>query len=157
MILQLNSRSLIALMVALSAAPAIAEVANFEPLTLALGFNREKAVVTGHTGGSYSLSSIANSDRHNKPCIGYGDPHPDHIMILENDFPRLKLQVDSGGEDTTLVVRRSNESTIRCDFGTTDNKDASIEDTNWKAGRYEIWVGSIEAGQRWNYRLSAQQ
>ncbi|MGH2413056.1 MAG: hypothetical protein ACRDEA_05075 [Microcystaceae cyanobacterium] len=155
--LALNSRYWIPVIIMATTAPALAQVANFDSLTLALGFDKSTAVVTGHTGGSYSLSSIANRDRTNKPCIGYGDPNPDHILILESDFPKLKLKVDSRGKDTTLVIRGPNSNIIRCSFGTTDNPDAQVEDTNWQAGNYEIWVGSIEPSQRWNYSLSAQQ
>lgn len=157
MLSPLNRLHWLTLMTALVATPAIAQVSNFNRLTLAVGFEKTAAVVTGHTGGAYSLASIANSDRANRPCIGYGDPNPDHIMVLENNFPKLKLQVDSGGKDTTLVIRGPNQNTIRCNFGTDDDKDAKIEDLNWQAGQYEIWVGSMNSGQRVNYRLSAQQ
>ena len=78
-------------------------------------------------------------------------------MILENDFSHLKLQVSSGGKDTTLLIQGSNEQTIRCGDDTRENQDASIDDMNWKAGTYKIWVGSLEPGKHWNYRLSAQQ
>lgn len=154
--LALNSRYWVPLIITLSSAPTLAQGANFDSLTLALGFDKSKAVVTGHTEGSYSLSSIANSDRTNQPCIGYGDPNPDHILVLESDFSKLKLKVDSRGKDTTLVIRGPNRNTIRCSFGTPDHPDAQIEDNNWQAGKYEIWVGSMEPGQRQNYSLSAQ-
>ena len=153
--LQLTCRSWIAIIALLSAAPAIAGGANFAQLTLALGFDRAAAVVIGHTGGSYSLSSIANRDSRNNTCIGYGDTTPDHILVLKDNFPKLTLQVDSGGKDTTLVVR--GQGKIRCGDDTGDNKDASIQDKNWQAGTYEIWVGSMEPGKHWNYRLTAQQ
>lgn len=146
----------IPLLLFISATPAIAQQANFEPLTLANGFNKATAVVRGYTGGSYSLSSIANRDRNNHPCVGFGDPNPDHILVLQNDFPKLALQIDSGGNDTTLVVRGPDNNTIRCNLGSSETQDARIEDSNWKAGRYEIWVGSMQSGQRLNYQLSAQ-
>jgi hypothetical protein len=149
-------RAWIPLLMLLSATPVIAQEANFGQLTLASGFDKTTAVVSGHTGGTYSLSSIANADRYSRPCIGYGDPNPDHILMLENDFPKLLLQIDSGGQDTTIVVRGPDKNTVRCNFGSNDSQDARLEDTDWKAGRYEIWVGSMQSGQRLNYRLSAQ-
>lgn len=152
----LNTRSLLALIVALIAAPAIAQGdGHFQTLTLES--NTKQKIVSGYTTGSFSLSSIANSDKDNKPCIGYGSPNPDHVMVLEDGFAKLKLTVDSGGHDTTLLVRGPNPNTIRCSFGNGDNKDASLVDNNWKPGKYEIWVGSIESGQRWDYRLSVQK
>lgn len=152
----LNRRYWFPLLIILGAAPAIAQEANFGQLKLASGFDKITAVVSGYTSGSYSLSSIANTDRYRRPCVGYGAPNPDHILVLENDFPKLALQVDSGGKDTTLVIRGPDKNTIRCNFGTNDSQDARIEDSDWKAGRYEIWVGSMKSGQRLNYRLSAQ-
>jgi hypothetical protein len=154
--LPFTRRYWIFLLILLSATPVLSQGANFGQFSLTSGFDRAKAVFGGYTSGSYSLSSIANVDRYSKPCIGYGAPNPDHIMVLENDFPQLILQVDSNGQDTTLVVRGPDRNTIRCNFGTNDNPDARIEDKNWQAGRYEIWVGSIKAGQHLNYRLSAQ-
>jgi hypothetical protein len=132
------------------------EIKEFSQLTLVLGFNKSKAVVTGYTGGSYSLSSIANSDRDGNTCIGYGDPEPDHTMILEKDLPSLILRVNSLGKDTTLVIKGPDKNTIRCSFGQNDTQDAVIQDRNWQAGRYQIWVGSLESNGRFNYSLSAQ-
>jgi len=54
------------------------------------------------------------------------------------------------------VIRGPNNS-ILCGDDTGLSKDASVESTNLKAGRYEIWVGSIEAAQRWNYILSVRE
>jgi hypothetical protein len=152
----LKSPSILALVTILSATPVLAEVANFQTLTLSPGFKSSAAVVRGYTNGSYSLSAIANRDRHKNPCIGFGSPKPDHIMVLEKDFPQLTVQVDSKGKDTTLVIQGPDGS-IRCGDDTGRKKDASVQDTDWKAGRYSIWIGSIEAGQTWNYNLSAHQ
>jgi hypothetical protein len=152
--LAIARRYSISLLILSISTPAIAQEANFEPLTL--GNSTQAATVKGYTSGSYSLSSLANSDRSNRPCIGFAAPTPDHIMVLENDRPKLALQVDSGGKDTTIVVRGPDKNTIRCNLGTDESRDARLEDSDWKAGRYEIWVGSMQSGDRINYRLSAQ-
>lgn len=133
----------------------IAQRANFDRLTLARDFNRATSVVNGHTGGSYSLSSIANRDYKNRPCIGYGDPDPDHIIVLEENLAKLTLQVDSRGKDTTIIVRGP-DNIIRCGDDTGNNKDANIGDNNWKVGTYRVWVGSINPNQNWDYSLYAR-
>ena len=159
--LKTRSPNLIALIIALIAAPVLAGDGNFQPLNLARNSGQSRWVVTGRTAGSYSLSSIANVasipnlQGKKKPCIGYGAPNPDHIMVLEQDFAKLKLQVDSGGKDSTLVVVGPKDNNIRCDFGSNDRKDAKIQGRNWKKGTYKIWVGAIDSGKKWNYRLSA--
>jgi hypothetical protein len=111
------------------------------------------SMVNGSTGGSTSLPAIvANSDRNDNQCFGFGDPKPDHIMQLNRKADRLKFQVDSGGKDTTLVIVGP-DGTVRCadDFGS--GKDAGLEDSDWQPGDYKIWIGSVAPSARYKYRL----
>jgi hypothetical protein len=147
---------ILALTTALFATPSLAENANFGKLTLSPGFKKSSALIRGYTNGSFSLPSIANRDRNNNACIGFAAPAPDHVIVLQKDFPRLQVKINSRGKDTTLVIKGPG-NTIRCGDDTGTSKDASILDTNWKAGEYEVWVGSIEPGQTWNYTLSVQE
>jgi hypothetical protein len=139
------------------AQPVIAQTANFGTLNLSAGFDSAKAIVEGYTGGSYSLSAISNRDHNKKACIGFADPKPDHILTLEKDFTRLKLLVNSGGIDTTLLIQGPDETTIRCGDDTGKSKDASIDDSNFKRGTYRIWVGTFQPGVKQNYTLKVQQ
>lgn len=154
--LRLSGGGVIALIAALSATPVLSKAANFVNLNLSPGFPSSAGRVAGHTGGAYSLSSIANSDRDRKPCIGYGAEAPDHIMILQKNFPKLSVQVNSRGRDTTLIIQGP-DNFILCGDDTGSSKDASVEASNWKAGEYKIWVGSINPRQRWNYILSVRE
>ncbi|KYC39713.1 hypothetical protein WA1_30760 [Scytonema hofmannii PCC 7110] len=148
----------LAALAALASTPVLADTtANFGKLALSPGFESTKGTIAGYTGGSYSLSAISNRDRNRNVCIGYADPKPDHILILEKDFSRLKIQVDTGGADTTLVIQGPDNSIVRCGDDTGRNKDASITDTTWKAGTYRIWVGTFKPGERRNYRLKIQE
>ena len=140
--------------IALVALPALAGGANFPKLIIASRSGRRTFTVTGFTTGSFSLSTIASKDKNGKPCVGYASSNPDHIMELPENFSRLKLVVDSGGRDSTLMVRGPNSSTIRCNFGSSTHKDAAIVDS-WPKGKYEVWVGSLDK-KRFNYRLSAE-
>lgn len=142
--------------VALSATPAFSQAANFGELKLSPGFPPGTGQASGRTGGTDSLSVIANSDRNKKPCIGYGARTPDHIMILEKSFPKLTVQVNSGGKDTTLVIKGPN-NLILCGDDTGSNKDASVTASNLPPGPYSVWVGTLQEGQRWNYTLTVRQ
>lgn len=134
----------------------LAQTANFGTLTLSA--DKPSGVLTGSTGGSTSLPAIVrNSDRNNNRCLGFGDPTPDHILILKEDFAKLKLQVDSRGGDTTLVVQGPSEGVVRCGDDSSTSKDASIVDTDWKAGTYKIWVGSATPGMRRDYSLAIRR
>ncbi|HEY9620727.1 MAG TPA: hypothetical protein V6C78_10175 [Crinalium sp.] len=147
---------LLALFIAAGTIPVLAQSANFDPLTLSPGFAPATGTVQGYTGGSFSLSAIANRDRAGNLCLGYADSTPDHIMTLQQNFPQLTLQVDSGGNDTTLVIEGPN-NVVRCaDDTDRTNKDASITDSNWPSGTYRIWVGAIASGARYDYTLQAQ-
>ncbi len=136
--------------------PVLAQQANFAPLHLAREGEQISGQVTGSTGGAFSLANIAPRDRHGNPCLGFGSPTPDHLMILEENLDRLTLTVHSGGKDTTLVIQGPN-NTIRCGDDGGSGEDASVQDTNWEAGTYQVWVGSFEASQRWRYRLVASE
>ena len=136
---------------------AIAQKKDLNSFHLALSLNQTTAKVIGSTGGGYSLASMVNKDHYGNHCMGYGDPQPDHIMILDNDFARLRLKVKSGGKDTTLVVKRTDNENIRCGFGQQHSRDAVIDGHNWQAGEYKIWVGSMKPHQHSNYSLSVEQ
>ncbi len=134
---------------------AIAQTANFPGLSIS--FPPRDARVNGRTTGTYSLANIARTDKNGNPCVGFGDSNPDHIIILETDFPTLRLTVDSG-QDTTLLVQGPNDNTIRCGQDISrSNPDAQISDTNLPAGTYRVWVGSHNQGQRFSYTLSATE
>ncbi|NJN58527.1 MAG: hypothetical protein HC879_14025 [Leptolyngbyaceae cyanobacterium SL_5_9] len=148
----------LALLAALGVVPALAQSANFDSLTLSPGFSPADGTVQGYTQGSFSLSSIANRDRSNSLCVGFADTTPDHILVLQQDFSQLTLQVNSGGGDTTLLVQGPNDSTVRCGDDTgRNNTDASIQDSSWSAGTYKVWVGAFESGVRYDYTLTVRE
>jgi hypothetical protein len=146
---------IISILTIITTTPALADTSNFGSFSLSPGFEPEKSTVTGFTGGSYSLSAISNRDRDKNVCIGFADPNPDHIITLEKDFPHLKILVNSGGVDTTLLVQGP-DNAIRCGDDTGKRKDASIEGNDWKAGTYKIWVGTFNSGVKLNYTLTVQ-
>jgi hypothetical protein len=137
--------------------PVMAQTANFGTITLASNTAKESVSASGYTGGSYSLSAIKNRDRNNNSCIGFADPNPDYILVLQKDIPKLKMQVNSGGSDTTILIQGPDDSMIRCGDDTGRSKDASIDDKNWKAGTYKLWIGTFNANIKSNYTLSLEQ
>lgn len=148
---------LLALSAAVIATPVIAETPNFGTLKLSPGFNPTQGKLIGYTGGSYSLSAISNRDRDRNVCVGFADPNPDYIMVLEKDFSRLQVLVNSRGNDTTLVIQGPDNKTIRCGDDTGKSKDASIADEQWKSGIYKVWVGAFKPGLKYNYTLTIQE
>ena len=138
----------------LGALPVLAQ-SNFGELTLSA--NKQSGTLTGSTGGSTSLPAIvSNRDRNNHKCLGFGDPTPDHILVLQQSVPNLKLRVNSGGSDTTLVVQGA-QGEVRCGDDAKGGKDASLADTDWQAGTYKVWVGTATPGVRRDYTLYIRQ
>lgn len=147
----------ISIFTAVFAKPVTANTSFFGKISLSPNSETANKTVRGYTGGSYSLSTIRKRDRNKNLCIGFADPKPDHILVLEKDFPKLNIKVNSGGYDTTLLIVGPNKKTVRCGDDTGKSKDASIKASNWKAGTYKIWVGSFKAGTRRNYKLSLKE
>ena len=156
MLRQRGSQVLIAMVIALTATPVLSQSANFGTLTLSPGFSSEEGAAIGTTGGSFSLPSLVNRDRENNPCLGYAEETPDHIIDLEADFNQLQIAVDSGGQDTTLLITGPNGFAL-CGDDTGASKDASVTRSNVEAGEYKIWVGTINPNQAWNYTLTVRE
>lgn len=131
----------------------LAESPNFGEMVISRG--QPQATVNGSTAGFWALINLARRDRHGNVCTGFADVNPDHILTLQDDFDQLTLQVDSGGNDTTLLVQGPTPEVIRCGEDTDRrNRDAQISDTGWLAGSYQIWVGAHHQGQRHSYSLT---
>lgn len=130
--------------------PALAQNANFGTMMLAPGFSESAATVAGSTGGIFSLSSIANRDRDNNLCLGFGSDRdvPDYIMVLQQDFAQLNIRVRSRQNQTTLLIQ--GPGGVRCG-------DDSISGANWPAGSYRIWIGAKESGGQSDYTLLVRQ
>jgi len=139
--------------IALLPLTAIAQESNFGKL--ALNSDHPSGVLRGSTGGAASLPAIvSNRDRHNQQCLGFGDPKPDHLLILEKPFATLNLQVRSN-TDTTLIIQGP-DGVVRCGDDNGSNKNARITDTNWPAGTYRVWIGTATPGTQQDYTLSIQ-
>lgn len=137
--------------------PVLAQAANFDSIAIAPGFSAAAGTAQGYTGGSFSLSSVANRDRAGNLCLGFSaSSTPDHLLVLEQNFASLTLQVNSGGNDTTLAIQGPN-NLVLCGDDTGRNKDASIQAASLPAGTYRVWVGSFDSGARYDYSLRARE
>lgn len=140
----------------LAVSPVVAQSANFGSLTL--GNGAVTASSNGYTAGFFRLSNIAERDYQGTICTGYGAETPDHILVLQQNVDSLTIQVNSGGNDTTLMIQGPGNGPIRCGQDISRrNPDAHITDSGWTAGTYQIWVGTHSQGQRYNYSLSVSQ
>jgi hypothetical protein len=131
----------------LGVSPVLAQTSN---LTLSQGFPPQEGTVQGFTRASFSLPTLANRDRNNNACLGFGNNRdvPDHVLVLQNNFSRLNLQVQSRGNSPTLLIQDAKRDTVFC--------GSSSVTSNFSAGTYRIWVG-CDAGSSCNYTLSVRE
>lgn len=136
-----------------SLVPALAQSSRSGDFTLSQ--SSPSATVRGTTAGIFSVSNVAVRDHNGLICTGFADSTPDHVFTLENPVDQLTLQVDSGGNDTTLLVQGPTNDVVRCGEDTNRrNPDARIQEQNWPAGTYRVWVGAHSQGQRYSYSLT---
>jgi hypothetical protein len=146
--------SLLAGAIALVIFPAIGQESNFGKL--ALNSSKSSGMLTGSTGGTTSLPAIvSNTDRNNNQCMGFADPKPDHVLVLQQDFSTLSVRVRRGSPGTTLVIQGP-RGFVRCGNSTESGEKANITDINWPEGTYRIWVGSATPGAQQEYSLMVQ-
>ncbi|MBE9041125.1 hypothetical protein IQ235_10080 [Oscillatoriales cyanobacterium LEGE 11467] len=132
--------------------PSVAEDSHFGSIVFP-----DMTSAQGYTGGTTSLPAVlGNKDENENLCLGFGDPVPDYILILDRDIDRLRIQVDSGGRDTTLLIQDLEEQTLYCADDTEVGMDAGMTLSDRSSGRYKIWIGTSDPGQRWDYTLSVQ-
>ena len=125
-------------------APAAPGASNFEDVTLSTGFTPDPKTVTGTSGGAVNAQNL------NQACAGWVSTQPDHNFVAQTAFTNLRILVNGGSGDTTLVVQKPDGSYV-C------NDDAEgvhpIVTGSFTPGTYKIWVGSYEQGQNTAYTL----
>ena len=138
----------------LIAPPVLAQASNFGSVTLSAA--APNGVSRGTTGGSTSLPAIiGNNDRNNNKCLGFGDPNPDHILVLKDHFARLTLQVSANSPDMTLVVAGP-DGVVRCGDNIGSRSSINLTDADWKPGEYRIWVGTMVPNVRRSYTFNVR-
>lgn len=135
------------------ASSTIGQPDTFKSLTL----NNQIAsgVLIGSTGGTTSLPAVvSHRDRQNQACIGFGDPTPNHTLVLDRPFSSLTIRVDSGGGDTTLLI--SGPGGVRCADAGELGGDVRLQQGDWQPGAYRVWVGTVAPSTNRDYRLSVR-
>lgn len=154
-------RAATALILTLAIASTIAQRApaqassNFGVVTLSAATRLNHPPIEGYTQGSVPLASIAMHDRAGNRCVGFAATEPDHLLSVEQNLGQLVLRVNSQGQDTTLLVQDADGNTW-CGDDTGRSADATVRINQMGPGDYRVWVGSFDAGQRYDYTLEVQ-
>lgn len=151
----------LALLTSLVALPTEAQTPNFGQMELARGFDRAAATAMGTTGGAIRLGDLAQQlGRGRVPTACqvanlHTSQTPDHLLILHPDLETLRLVINNGGK-TAVLMLQGPDGQLHCSLpGERVNEDAVLQDVDWTAGNYYLWVAAEKAGQQ--YRLSARE
>lgn len=72
---------------------------NFGTVTLATGFQPDPHVERGTSGGDIDARTFQGD------CRGFVTQKPDHVLVATTAFQRLRILVNAGEADVTLVVQ----------------------------------------------------
>lgn len=86
-------------------------------------------------------------------CPGYVARQPDHIMFLSDDFSYLRLFVESGGADTTLILHQPSSGDTFCDDDSYGDRQPQIVMDYITAGEWHVYVGSFWPDEVHPYEL----
>lgn len=133
----------------LAVAPALAQSALFENVTIGPGFSPNPMELRGLGGGSTPVTTVVGrSKTPTGECVGFTDKQPDHTLVLTGFFDALSLQVESA-EDTALTIQGPGGVWCNDDY---DGKNPGISG-QWLAGTYKIWVSSVAKDRSPAYTL----
>lgn len=131
-----------------SAAPLQAQTLNlhgrpsFGTRTLGPGFSPDPIRVNVTSGGPVDVSAMNIA----QGCTGYAAPNPDFQFTIAAPMPLLRIFVDAGQADTTLIVGRADARTWCADD--TYGVNPGVDITNAQPGVYNVWVGSYRSSER---------
>ena len=119
-----------------------------ESFNLAPGFMPDPATATGNAGGLTDASTL------NSECRGYIAATPNHILTATAPFTNLRIAVNGGSTDVTLVVQRPDGSFLcNDDF---EGLNPLVEGP-FAAGEHRIYIctyNAESAGARYRIGVS---
>ena len=117
--------------------------------TLERQFTPNPLILEGMSGGKFKATEVAKTEETATGyCDGYVNLQPNHILVLENFFKSLKIEVQSSN-DTTILVQ--GPGGVWCNDDSY-NVNPVIEG-EWQKGMYKIWIGSYQKNSTNNYQI----
>lgn len=106
-------------------------------------------IVLGIGGGELEATDVVDTEGTTTGfCNGFVNRRPNHVLVLEEFFEFLKIEVDSS-TDTTIVVE--GPGGVWCNDDS-DDANPAIEG-QWQPGRYKIWIGSYQEDANYDYQI----
>jgi hypothetical protein len=116
---------------------------NYGARTIAPGFTPDPIQIAVTSGGTLNVSAMnLGSD-----CTGYATAQPDFNFTLSGTSSFLRVFVDAGNEDTTLIINKANGQWA-CNDDSNGGRNPMVDMTNAGPGLYNVWIGSYQSGTR---------
>ncbi len=118
---------------------------NFGARTIAPGFTPDPIQIPVTSGGTLNVSQMNLGQN----CTGFATAQPDFNFTLTGTSAFLRVYVEAGNEDTTLIINRANNAwACNDDSNGTTNRNPMVDMTNAGPGLYNVWIGSYATGTR---------
>lgn len=117
---------------------------TFGGVNLRAGFMPDPHVVAGTAGGPVSAQAVDQS------CRGYVSAQPSHILVSQTGFGQIRIAVNGGSLDTTLLVMLPNGQVVCNDDSEGFNPMVSF---STGPGTVRVWVGTYSQGRSGPYNI----
>ncbi len=113
-------------------------------VNLRSGFLPDPHVVPGQAGGPIAAQNVDGS------CRGHISAQPNHVLMSQTGFRQLRIAVNAGSLDTTLVVMLPNGQVVCNDDSEGYNPLVAV---SAPPGPVRVWVGTYSPGRAGPYNI----
>ena len=116
---------------------------NYGARSIAPGFTPDPIQIAVTSGGTLNVSTMnLGAD-----CTGFATAAPDFNFTLTGTSSFLRLFVDAGTQDTTLIINKADGSWA-CNDDSNGGTNPMVDLRNAGPGLYNVWIGSYQSGTR---------
>ncbi len=116
---------------------------NYGARNIAPGFTPDPIQIPVTSGGTLDVSSMGLG----QDCTGFATAQPDFNFTLTGTSAFLRLFVEAGNEDTTLIINKADGSWA-CNDDSNGGRNPMVDLRGAGPGLYNVWIGSYQSGTR---------
>ena len=125
---------------------------SFGLRNVAPGFAPDPIQVAVVSGGPLSVNSMTLGPG----CGGFATAQPGFNFRLTATTAMLRVFVEAGTDDTTLIINRP-DGTWACNDDSNGGTNPTVDLANATAGLYNVWIGSYRSGETAHGTLNLTQ
>ncbi len=116
---------------------------NYGSRSVTPGFTPDPIQVAITSGGTLNVSQMSLGT----DCTGFATAQPDFNFTLTGVSNFLRVFVNAGSEDTTLIINKANGQWA-CNDDSNGGRNPMVDLNNAGPGLYNVWIGSYASGTR---------